>query len=262
MYKKIKALGVMSMLGLSLGLVPSIALAAFNDAVLTPDTVISVGGVTLNITGPTAVVSTITVDASTFTFTLLPNSFLQVTSFGRNVLKSDAPANIAINNTCTGTESLSAFYSVTDTVTVTVTPSTTVCTPILVTSGGGGGGSSYYSSTSTSQIVNLATSTATSTPSNSSPASTISTTVPFTNQPTTVQFTRFLSLGSRGKDVSALQMFLLSNGFLNESQVKTKGYFGKVTKKALMKYQQSVGINPNGRLGPATLAYINKTFLH
>ncbi len=32
----------------------------------------------------------------------------------------------------------------------------------------------------------------------------------------------------------------------------SKGYFGGVTKKALMKYQESVGVSPTGFFGPKT----------
>lgn len=58
--------------------------------------------------------------------------------------------------------------------------------------------------------------------------------------------------GSRGEHVTALQDFLIEKGFLVLPEGATKGYFGMATKKALMKYQKSVGVNPTGYFGPKT----------
>ena len=58
--------------------------------------------------------------------------------------------------------------------------------------------------------------------------------------------------GSRGEHVTALQDFLIEKGFLVLPEGATKGYFGMVTKKALMKYQESVGVSPTGYFGPKT----------
>lgn len=58
--------------------------------------------------------------------------------------------------------------------------------------------------------------------------------------------------GSRGEHVTALQDFLIEKGFLVLPEGVTKGYFGMATKKALMKYQESVGVSPTGYFGPKT----------
>lgn len=58
--------------------------------------------------------------------------------------------------------------------------------------------------------------------------------------------------GSRGELVTALQDFLIEKGFLVLPEGVTKGYFGGATKKALMKYQESVGVTPTGYFGPKT----------
>lgn len=64
-------------------------------------------------------------------------------------------------------------------------------------------------------------------------------------------FTRDLKLGSRiAPDVTELQKRLAELGFLQSDGVT--GYFGQMTFAAVVKYQQSVGINATGYVGPAT----------
>lgn len=70
-------------------------------------------------------------------------------------------------------------------------------------------------------------------------------------------YARNLDMGSFGSDVSALQIFLENGGFLTMPNGVAKGYFGELTKKALVSYQKSVGINPIGVFGPATRAKVN-----
>jgi hypothetical protein len=65
-------------------------------------------------------------------------------------------------------------------------------------------------------------------------------------------YSRSLSLGKEGSDVISLQTFLENKGFLTIPQGVAKGYFGNITKKALIKYQKSVGISPIGIFGPLT----------
>ncbi len=64
--------------------------------------------------------------------------------------------------------------------------------------------------------------------------------VPQTTTQTT--YTRDLFLGSRGSDVTALQTFLIQQGYL-ESGYAT-GYFGTLTQSALIKFQQANNITP------------------
>jgi len=52
-------------------LAPALALAAYDDVTLTTDTVLSVNGVTLNVSGSSAVIQSITVNATDF-FVSLP----------------------------------------------------------------------------------------------------------------------------------------------------------------------------------------------
>lgn len=55
-------------------------------------------------------------------------------------------------------------------------------------------------------------------------------------------FTRNLTIGSRGADVTALQNLLISKGFLSSDN--NTGYFGTATRGALARWQASVGISP------------------
>lgn len=69
-------------------------------------------------------------------------------------------------------------------------------------------------------------------------------------------FTQNLTIGSKGADVTALQNFLASKGFLTAT---ARGYFGALTKAALAKYQASVGITPaSGYFGQITRAQLNQ----
>ncbi len=69
-------------------------------------------------------------------------------------------------------------------------------------------------------------------------------------------FSRNLTLGSRGGDVSALQQILISKGFLRISA--PTGYFGRLTKLALREWQASAGISPAfGYFGPISRAALN-----
>ncbi|MBI2011123.1 MAG: peptidoglycan-binding protein [Candidatus Colwellbacteria bacterium] len=71
-------------------------------------------------------------------------------------------------------------------------------------------------------------------------------------------YTRDLTVGSKGDDVTALQNFLISQSSANwpAGQAAT-GYFGPITQSALGKYQAAVGISPTaGYFGPKTRAYL------
>jgi peptidoglycan hydrolase-like protein with peptidoglycan-binding domain len=63
---------------------------------------------------------------------------------------------------------------------------------------------------------------------------------------------RNLTLGSQGSDVSSLQTFLEAKGFYTFSTIT--GYYGPVTEAAVKGYQESLGIDPIGSVGPLTRA--------
>jgi uncharacterized surface protein with fasciclin (FAS1) repeats len=67
----------------------------------------------------------------------------------------------------------------------------------------------------------------------------------------------YLWTGSQGADVVSLQTFLTTEGFLTIPSGISMGYFGPLTKAALMKYQASQGISSTGYFGPLTKANVN-----
>jgi hypothetical protein len=71
-------------------------------------------------------------------------------------------------------------------------------------------------------------------------------------------FTSDLTIGSTGAEVSALQQWLVSQGYLAMPAGVAYGYFGPLTQSALAKYQAEAGISPAaGYFGPITRARLN-----
>ncbi len=69
-------------------------------------------------------------------------------------------------------------------------------------------------------------------------------------------FTKYLGVGSVGKDVQALQQILKELGYFNFPYVT--GYYGSITREAVIKYQKAKGLVPYpGHVGPATRAALN-----
>jgi len=74
---------------------------------------------------------------------------------------------------------------------------------------------------------------------------------------TSTTFTKDLTLGSRGTEVSALQQMLISKGLLTAVSAPT-GYFGNATKAAVAAWQSASGISPAaGYFGAKSRAYVN-----
>jgi peptidoglycan hydrolase-like protein with peptidoglycan-binding domain len=71
-----------------------------------------------------------------------------------------------------------------------------------------------------------------------------------------------LTVGLSGSDVTLLQEFLVQQNSGPYAQklaaAGITGYFGHLTKNALVEFQAKVGISPaNGYFGPKTRAYID-----
>jgi peptidoglycan hydrolase-like protein with peptidoglycan-binding domain len=66
--------------------------------------------------------------------------------------------------------------------------------------------------------------------------------------------TQNLSVGSQNEEVSKLQEFLKNQGFFTYPQIT--GYFGPITKAAVIEFQKANGITPVGIVGPITRAKI------
>jgi len=108
----------------------------------------------------------------------------------------------------------------------------------------------------------VATTTA-STTSTSTSTTSSSTTVSLTS-PSTISlgyvFTKDLTIGSKGADVTALQQLLINEGHLTMPTGTAYGYFGALTKLAVIKYQKAKGIAPAaGYVGPKTRDILNNT---
>jgi hypothetical protein len=72
-----------------------------------------------------------------------------------------------------------------------------------------------------------------------------------------VQFNTNLTIGSTGADVTALQQFLVSKGFLQMPVNVSYGYFGTLTRAAVAAWQAANGISPAvGYFGPISRAAI------
>jgi hypothetical protein len=67
-------------------------------------------------------------------------------------------------------------------------------------------------------------------------------------------FTLFLTLNSKGPEVTALQNVLTAGGYYSG---EITGFFGPMTQSALKKYQLAKGIDPQGFVGPSTRAVLN-----
>lgn len=71
-------------------------------------------------------------------------------------------------------------------------------------------------------------------------------------------YTRNLTMGSTGADVTNLQTFLEAQGHLTIPTGVSKGYFGSLTRSALAAYQTANGISPAvGYFGPITMASVS-----
>jgi hypothetical protein len=70
-----------------------------------------------------------------------------------------------------------------------------------------------------------------------------------------VRFNTDMTLGANNTDVANLQTVLKTLGFLN---VAPTGYFGPITKQAVISFQQAWGITATGYVGPITRAKLNE----
>lgn len=250
--------------------IPTLASAAFDDATLTTDTVLTVGGITLNVSGPSAVIESITVDSSSFSFALRSGSVIQVTSPDKKVLSSDASNQFILTNTCGSSESVLKHggYTGSGTITVTVTPSSSTCGGASASSASGGGGgivpscnTGYTLSGGFCIPVSVGSSVASAgpRPSVSSPQPEIATGT------VSAVFTKPLRYGMRSDDVRRLQQLLTRDVDVYPEGLVT-GFFGPATKRAVQRFQIKYNVVSSSRdagygaVGPKTRATLKDVY--
>lgn len=263
-------------------LLPLSSFAAYDDVQLTTDTVLSVGGHTINVTGSTAAISSIVVDSSSFAATIETGASLTISSTDRKEYTvSSSPVGATAAQTCTDSVSqveitLTGAVALTSAV-VTVTPTDATCstttTTTTTTSGGGGGpvGSFGVSGGGGGGVgggVVTVTPTVSSSSNSAETTGTAQTTTDLTAQlnaltsqlsslSSSATFSKNLRVGNTGSDVVALQTWLEAQGFLTMPVGVAKGIYGPATKAAVIRYQKSVGISATGTVGPLTRARLN-----
>ncbi|MEK7109541.1 MAG: peptidoglycan-binding domain-containing protein, partial [Patescibacteria group bacterium] len=240
--------------------------AAFDDVTLGSSAVLSVGGVTLNVTGSSNSIASITVGSTNFTVSVESGSTLNITApNGNQIFPSATNSNITITTVCTASASTLAIASNVTSV-ITVTPDVAVCPTTTTTSssggngpvatgGGGGGGVATYGNTPTVP----APATQTGSPSQSAQTAKFA------------ALTKILAKGSKGAGVKVLQQMLNADP---DTQVSLSGagspgsettLFGNATLAAVKKFQvkwgiAKPGVQGYGNLGPKTRAKLNVLF--
>ncbi len=258
---------------------PLASFAGASDVTLTTSTILSVGGYNLTISGTSAVVQSIVVNASSFSAVLLPTSVIAVSSASGQVLANDAPTANITGNQCVGGVSTLTLSSVSGSaVTVVVTPSSAICTGSATNSssantgsnggpgggGGGGGGSTYI--TPAKKAATPAKPAVPATPA----VPGVSKAIPATPAvPAIPAVGRALGKGAVHADVKILQQILNSDP---DTRVATKGVgspgketttLGPATVKAIQKFQLKYklakpGDSGYGILGPKTRAKMSE----
>ena len=231
------------------GVAYSIVNAAFNDVTLTTNADILVNGINLNISGSSAVIESMTVNATDFTLTLASGSSISINAPGLNRLDNNITSDVT-SRVCTSVESsLTLAYSGGGTVTNTITPSATLCNgsgesapSALQTQTSSGGG---FTQAVWMAFLNML----------------------FGPEKTNSQIERpaggflyNLQVNSKGSAVADLQAWLISHGY-DIPAISTgkalKGFFGSQTQSAVMRYQKDHGIPATGFFGPLTRASLN-----
>ncbi len=252
------------LLGLFLVL-PVSAFSAYDDVSLTTDTRIGLTGETLNVSGSTAIIQSLTVNADSFVVTLVPggNSSIKVSSPSLyRITHSVTPQSAYVDaEVCNGSESsvtLAPLSGQTIQVTVQVDTSSSLCSGGGGSSGGssggggGGGGGGLPPPPPPTEV--------TPPPAPPPPAPASAPTV----------FTKVLSLGTVSLDVKKLQQLLNQD---SDTKIALSGigspgqettYFGALTKKAVGKFQLKYKLilsdkDPGyGLVGPKTRAKLNE----
>lgn len=275
-------------------LFPGLVFAAYNDVSLDSNTTITVGGFNLTVSGSTAAIESIVVNDSSFTVGLASGSTFSVSSSDKkNFVVGISGAGVNETDSC-GATSSTMTLTATAGVNVTVTPSGT-CTSASGGGGSGGGGGGGGGGSIVTMTTLPATAV---TPITPAPAATTAAAAPLTatarqalitqliaqinalraqlaalpatnanaspsasavvNANANASFKRDITVGVKGDDVKALQVWLNTHGYVIAgsgpgSLGKETTTFGGLTRAALIKFQKANGITPaSGYFGPKT----------
>ncbi|MBI2612897.1 peptidoglycan-binding protein [Candidatus Kaiserbacteria bacterium] len=220
-----------------------------SDVTIDPDVNIQLSGVTVSVSTGGATLASTTIDSTSFTILMGPNSSISMTAPTLDSSSLSAGASFITVTSCSGGLNLLKLVApaTAATTTIVVTPSATSCSSGGGGSGGGGGGGGSVSPTPTPTPTPAATSTATTptpTPTTATPAAAAPATssellalvaqlkslialfeslggvvAPETKAllaafpAPSANFTRNLQLGMTGADAKALQVWLNGHGY-------------------------------------------------
>lgn len=238
-----------------------LAFAAFDDVTLNSgtDLRVTVGGSLLDFTVENGRVKVLNVEGGRLTATLSAGSSIDITSADRRAFTYTTGSATA-NFTCGSSSSVLSINLASGASAdqdITITPIGT-CT---VSSGGSerGGGVSYPETptgtpapapTAPSSAPTVAASVITIVPPAAPVAPSVAKPSPVAQIVSPV-FNKDLQLGSKGDDIKRLQKLL---------GVEETGYFGKLTRKAVIEFQKKYGLPAIGRMGPKTRAKLQEVF--
>ncbi len=191
----------------------------------------------------------LTIQSSSFDFVFSSGGIIRITSANKKKLTN------TLNRTysCEANQSsLNMTHLSTDAegVTVTITPSGTCTSADSGSSSTGSGG--IISGGGGASAPSIPPQTPSAPPPTPAPATT----------PTglaTALFARDLAMGTKNNDVSRLQAFLASEKELYPEGLIT-GYYGSLTRAAVIRFQAKYGIAQVGRVGPETRAKLEEVF--
>ena len=231
---------------------PSLAFAAYNDVSLTTDTVLSVNGITLNISGSTATIESLTADTASFSMTLQPGSSFEVTAPSLNQLGANTAQNMS-SFTCNASASKLGYSlpsSATASATVTITPSTTLCSS--TGSGGSAPAVSSPSSSSSTSVTTVATTTTATTTAK------VATTAPAVQTTTTTTSASGLSAGQIQSILDVLASFNADASVIANVKASLSGTStGSVTSAAVHVFKANLTTGSLGSEVKALQQFLN-----
>ncbi len=255
-------------------LVPlAITHAAYTDVVLTTDTILTVGGYTLTVSGSSASLESIAVGTSDFSVVVPAGSTVTIASASRQSFTVDGVPSTYVTKTCSDTASTLVVAAPSGggdgSPTALIIPSATTCTTATasgsVSSGGSGGGAPGPATVRAPVILPVLAVVP------GCPTGVVCTPVILPTQASlkavanvSKVFTKRLVQGNTSDDVRRLQTLLASDPSIYPGGQVT-GYFGKLTRKAVENFQikykiAKPGDEGFGIVGPKTRASLKTVF--